>query len=414
MALDGPMSVGLISRLGKPEINTAAFLIMMSLSIWIESPIIDLLSTSTTLSKNHQHYVTLSRFVLYLLAGVTVAHFLIVFTPFYWFVTETGLNLKHEVAEAARLGMMIMLLWSAVIGWRRYLQGILIRFGSTRSVGIGTMLRVCVMFGVGVALFYYSHLPSVVIAAIALMTSVAAEAAFVHWLARPVIAEHLSAESHSDEPPLTMKKLTSFHFPLTATTMVHLTTLPVIGAALARMPNPIPSLAGYEVASTILFVHRAPTYSLTDVVITLYKGAASSAALRRFCTLVGLSLSGFLFTLALTGLDRIIFADVLGAKLEVAKLAHLAFLASGLAPLLEALQGYVRGMLTAHHLTVSRLVAILVASTVLVTTLSLGVIFRWTGPATAGAAITLSLSSEFGILLWSWTRRSRQIGTLPG
>ncbi len=74
MGLEGPICEGVINRLRQPEINAAAWPILMAIAIWIESPVIDLLSTSTTLAKDHQRYELISRFVWYLMAWVTVAH----------------------------------------------------------------------------------------------------------------------------------------------------------------------------------------------------------------------------------------------------------------------------------------------------------------------------------------------------
>ncbi len=88
MSVEGPLSVALISRLPGAEVSTAAFQIMMGLALWLESPIIDLLSTSTTLAKSRQNYVQLSRFVWWLIATVTIAHALVAFTPLYWIVTR--------------------------------------------------------------------------------------------------------------------------------------------------------------------------------------------------------------------------------------------------------------------------------------------------------------------------------------
>ena len=53
MAIESPIAIIILSRLPGSEVATAAFLIMMGLALWIESPVIDMLSTSTTLARNH-------------------------------------------------------------------------------------------------------------------------------------------------------------------------------------------------------------------------------------------------------------------------------------------------------------------------------------------------------------------------
>ena len=45
------------------------------------------------------------------------------------------------IVDRARIGLMIMLPWTWSIAYRRFQQGVLIRFGHSRSVGAGTVLR---------------------------------------------------------------------------------------------------------------------------------------------------------------------------------------------------------------------------------------------------------------------------------
>ncbi|HWA82523.1 MAG TPA: hypothetical protein VG820_03755, partial [Fimbriimonadaceae bacterium] len=195
MSIEGPLSVALISRLPKPEVSTAAFQIVMGLALWIESPIIDLLSTSTTLAKTRQNYVALSRFVWWLIGTVTLVHILLVFTPLFWLVTEKVMGVPTNVAVEARKGLAVMVPWAGFIGWRRYLQGLLIRNGQTKLVGMGTAIRVATMFASAFLLFFAVHLPSIQIAGIALICAVGAESTFAHWASRETVRRKYSEES---------------------------------------------------------------------------------------------------------------------------------------------------------------------------------------------------------------------------
>lgn len=299
MGLEGPVAIKLISNLREPELNTAAFSILMSLAIWIEAPVIDLLSTSTTLARDRARYELISRFIWYLMLWVTVAHALVTFTPLYFVVTEGVLGVKHDVALAARPGMAIMTLWSAFIGWRRYLQGMLIRRGQTRVIGIGTTLRVSTIILASILLFNVTEWNGVVIASTALLSSVVMESIFIHFVSRRVVTEVIH------QPPmevgLSMRQLATFHFPLTATTMVKLMVTPIIIAGLARTAEPVLAITAYQVCSTIMFLHRALGFCLPEVVIALYKDRPSRIALRNFCTVVALSTSGSMLLLSLTG-----------------------------------------------------------------------------------------------------------------
>lgn len=411
MAVEGPIAVGIMSRLPNPELNTAAFQIMFTLALWIESPVIDLLSTSTTLSKSRQNYVQLSRFAWWMMIIVTVVHATVALTPIFSWVTlhPRLLNLPLEVSEAARPAMIIMIPWSACIGWRRYLQGILIRYGRTRLVGAGTLVRVTAVAISGVLLYRFSSLPGVQIVAIALICSVFSEAMFIHFASRQTVRERFATDEPDDEEPLRMKRLTKFHLPLTATTMVMFIGGPLVSAALARSPNQVLVLAAWSVCTTLLFLHRTVVFALPEVVITLAKDPDSARALAKFCTRVGLITSGSILIVSLTGLDMLFFIRVLGTEQSIAEMAHVGFIAGAAMPLIGALQSYVRGMLTAKHLTVSRLYAVAVAVSTLAICLLVGVSLKVPGILNAAASLTISMIAEFTVLALAWRYGSRRL-----
>ena len=404
MALESPVSVALIARRPDGQVGTAAFLVLMSLALWIESPVIDLLATSTTLGKNRQHYVVLTRFAQITIVAVTLVHFLVAATPLYWGITRSLLGIPEPVAQAARVGMIVMIPWSGMIGWRRYLQGLLIRHGRTRLIGWGTGMRVATMAGSAFALFQLTDWAGITIASAALICSVSTEALFIHLASRAMIRIEFGVDDRVASERLTLRRLSAFHLPLTATTMVMLMSGLVVSAALAKAPNSVLSLAAWQVAATVLFLHRTIVFALPEVVVALYRDAESAAVLRRFCLNVGLATSGTIVLFAVFGLDTWFFARGLGSKPDTVATAHVAYVVGTFMPLLGALQSYVRGMLTAHHLTVARLQAVLVSMACLVAALTAGVLLRWPGVVTAGVAMTLAMAAELGALVRNWRR----------
>ena len=407
MAIESPIALGVISRMPNAEISAAAFQPLMALALLIESPVIDLLTTATTLGKNRQHYQQLRRFVWRIMFFVTAVHALVTLTPLYWTVTLDLIRLPNEVAESARPGLMLMIPWSAFIGWRRYLQGLMIRHGQTRMIGVGTAIRMVTMATVSLTLFFFTSLPSIIVVSTALLCSVAAEAAFAHSASRSVIRDHLTDDEEID--PLTQRFLARFHLPLTATTIVTILSQPLVSSAISRSPETTLALASFQVASSIIWLHRTIVFALPEVVITLYREGEIEAKLKKFCLIVGLATSGMLAITALTRLDLVIFSKVLGVQNpRVLEMAHLCLSLSCLLPLTGALQSYLRGVLAAHHLTVSRLAAIFVALACGVAALVIGVWRQWPGVVTASIALTISQIAEFLVLAKAWrTGRSR-------
>ena len=407
MAIESPVSVGVLSRLPQPELSTAAFFIMMALALWIESPVIDLLSTSTTLAKNRVDFRVLQRFVYYVIVFVTAIHALVAFTPLFGWIVNGLLGVPREVADAAQPGFQIMTLWSACIGWRRFLQGVLIRFGATKKVGFGTFVRVSTMSVSATLLYFLSELRGIEIAAICLMASVAAESIYVHVVAAPIVVEKLELNADEPDNPLTMRRLIAFHAPLTATTTVMMLGSPLVAWALAKAENSTTVIAGWQVSSTLAWMCRTIVFALPEVVITLYRDEQSAEKLRRFCLGVGLATSGTLLLFAAFNIDLLFFKQVLQATDSVANVAHVAFVSVAALPLIGALQSFVRGMLTAHHLTVARFTAVIVAMAALALFLFLTIALGFAGVVSASLALTAAMLAELWVLASSLKRSDR-------
>lgn len=400
MSIESPISISLISRLPQPVEHTATFLVLMGLALWIESPIIDLLATSTTLCRDRQSFAVISRFVLWLMAWCTVVHALASLTPLYNLITDELLGVPSEVRALLRTPLAIMIPWSACIGWRRYRQGLLIRSGRTRAVGFGTAVRMGTMAVVGVLLYRTHRFTGTELAAIALIASVFAEAVFAHLASRQAVRELPASEG----PPLEMSKLLRFHLPLTATTMLTLATIPIVSAAVAKSQGPVLQMAAWQVTSTLLWMHRTVVFALPEVIITLYKDQESIAKLRAFCLGVGAGASGFLALLWVARLDVVFFLSVLGAAPRTAETAHFALGLCLLFPFIGALQSYARGMLTVRHLTMPRLFAVVAGMVFLLVGLWLGLKLQWAGVAIAAFAMTIGLIAEWVVLTASNVR----------
>ena len=71
MAVEGPLISAVINRLGDEVIMLAAQGLVMSLSVIIESPIINLLATTTTLAQDRPSYLLIRKFTLHLMILLT-------------------------------------------------------------------------------------------------------------------------------------------------------------------------------------------------------------------------------------------------------------------------------------------------------------------------------------------------------
>ena len=145
MAVEAPFLGAVIARLPGPTENLAAWGISVAFALIIEAPVIMLLSAATALVHDKTSYLALRRFTYTLNVVLTAVMVLVLVPPVFRFLTGTLLNLPGDVAELVYEAMMLLLPWPAAIGYRRFLQGTLVRHDMTRRVAYGTVVRMVSM-----------------------------------------------------------------------------------------------------------------------------------------------------------------------------------------------------------------------------------------------------------------------------
>jgi hypothetical protein len=406
MAAELPITTSIVNRAVDPELNTAALLGLVSLALFIESPVIDLLSTSTTFGTSASAYRAIRNFTLWLMALTGCVHAVVALTPVYDALTKGILKWPHDVAEAARWPMVCMIPWSPAIGWRRHVQGMLIRAGRTRMIGAGTGLRLATIVVVGFGLSWSGTLPGVTVAAVALVSSVVVEAVFVEWASRRILAS--PAVLPAEGAGVGWRELARFHGPLTAATMALMATLPLTSGALARSADHVLSMAAWQTSLSLGFPLRTVVFALPEVVIALSRFPGGPTKLFRFCLGVGGFLTGLALALAVFKFDERFFGVVVGAPSPVAQEAHRAFWLTSPLPLIQSVGNYLKGVLTARLNTMARLNSTVFQTAVLGLSLMCGLALGWPGVVVASAAVVAGSAAECLILGLAWARRPRE------
>ena len=351
MGLEGPVLQAVIARLGDIQTQLAAFGIVSSLEIAIESPVIMLLATSTALATSGRNYRVLRRFVFWLNTLVTIVAILVAFTPLFDVIVRRIMGIPGPIADAAQPGLMIMVGWSAAIGFRRFAQGVLIRHGQTRWVGYGTMARLFSSAGTGIVLAVLTSLPGVFIASIALMAGVVTEALFVAVVARPTIRRAFEKPASSSADAINFTDVLKFHTPLAATSLLTLLAQPLVGAGLARMPHPRETLAAWPVIWGILFIFRSAAFALPEAVIALVSDRLRRESVRRFCRTVGVASSAAMLCLAATPLVNLYLRHLAGIPDLLARLITPGLLLFVPMPFINSIHSWYRGLLMSARKT---------------------------------------------------------------
>jgi hypothetical protein len=406
MGAEVPLLSAVMARLADPEVHLAAYGgVVYPLALIIEAPIIMILAASVALSKDWASYLKIKRFTHAAGATLTALHALIVFTPLYDLIVRGLIRAPEEVVMPARLGLAIMLPWTWSIAYRRFQQGVLIRFGHSKAVGVGTLVRltadvVVLAVGYSVARSSNGSLPGIVVGTAAQAAGVISEAVFAGLVVQPVLRGELRPAPTGE--PLTLRFFADFYIPLVFTELLSLLWQPIGSAALSRMPQALPSLAVWPVVSGLIMILRSFGYAYNEVVVALLDEVRSYPSLKRFTTILAGGSSALHLLMVATPLAAFWFGRVSALPAALASLASTAFWLGLPMGGLTVLQSWYQGALLFGRKThgVSESVAVSLGVVLLV--LGAGVVWgKMTGLYVGMAAFSLAALAQTA---WLWLR----------
>jgi hypothetical protein len=401
MAAELPALSAVVARLPNPSINLAAYGgVVFPLALIIESPILMLLSASTALSKDWASYRKIWRFMMVTSAVMTGLHLLMVFTPLYYVVVRGILGVPEAIVEPARIGLMIMTPWTWSIAYRRYHQGVLIRFGHSKVVGAGTAMRLSANGLVLLIGYSLGTVSGIVVATSAVIAGVISEAVFVGLAVRPVLRDDVKP-APAVVPALVWRAFFAFYIPLALTSLISLVAQPIGSAGLSRMPDPIASLAVWPVVTGLLFLIRSLGFALNEVVVALLDRRGMMSSLRLFTGILAASLTAFLLLFVITPLSEVWFGSISALPPHLAELARTGLWLTLPIPAMTALQSWYQGSIVNSRRTSGITEAVVIYLVVNITLLWAGVIWgQMIGLYVGLAAFTISTGAQTSWLWW--------------
>lgn len=298
MSSELPALVAVVARMPDAAIHLAAYGgVVFPIALIIESPVIQLLAASTALSRDEASYRTLQRYMMWMGGVLTVLHLALALTPLFDIVVGGWLGAPDEILEPARIGLLIMTPWTWTIAYRRFQQGVLIRFDRSRAVGLGTAVRLATVGLVLAAGFMYGGLPGIVVGTLAIASGVTMEAIYSGIAVRSIRTGPLAAAPPA-ATPIRLPTFVVFYFPLVLTSLLILLSQPIGSAAMSRLPIAITSLAVWPAITGLSFLMRSFGIAYTEVVVALLDHPGAITRLRRFAS--ALAVGATLFALVLT------------------------------------------------------------------------------------------------------------------
>ncbi len=393
MAAEGPVLAAVVARLDEKVLNLAAYGIASAVAMLIESPVIGLLSAVVALVRDKESAKRMFRFMVQLNLLVTAVMVIAVIPPVFDVVAHDVIQLPANVAWRVYVGLVCMIPWPAAIGVRRYYQGLLIRAGRTRSVALGTVIRLVSMATSAFALAAIG-VEGVIVGCVGLTIGVVNEAVAIWWLTtRVTTPDELTLASTVE--PLTSNRIRRFYTPLALTSMVNFFATPLLSFLVIRLPDSVASLAVIPVISALLFVFRSFGFSYQEVGIALLGPSEQSyRAVRRVAQRIVLGTTIAMGIIVGTPLLEIVYRTVFELQDQLVQLATAPTRVLMVVPLTAALYSLQRAvMIVAHrtiHVTASMLIEVGTMALVMV-------VFIWNGTLNGALAsgIAIAVGSVF-------------------
>lgn len=321
LAFEGPLLQMALARLPNPTDNLAALGVAFAVLLIFESPIFSIMSAATALAADRTSYVRLRNFTFAFSASLTVLLLLMLMPPVFRVLSGEVLALPDEVAARCWWAAFYYVPAPFFVAYRRFYQGILIRFNRTSRVGIGTTIRLA---GIVIALILLARLEAMEGASIATAASsfgIVIEAAVSRLMARPFVAGFFRAEAHEDG--MRYAQILSFYLPLALTGVVAMAVNPLLTFFIARAPEPVASLAVYPLVQNLAFLFSCTILGLHELIISsIGEKHEHYLVLRNFAAVLLAAMLGILFVLLYTPLSAFLFETVYGLPPELAEFAR--------------------------------------------------------------------------------------------
>jgi hypothetical protein len=286
LALEPLFFSSVISRFPDAEINLAAYgNVAWLIPIVIQSPIMLLQAASAALCSDSETYKKLKKFADLMAIGLTLIHLLIALTPLYYFIVRTILSVPEEIIEPARIGLILMLPWAGSIAYRRFRQGILVRFGHTKRMSFGTIMRLSVDVVTVLILSRINGISGLVVATAAQGLAVFLEGVYIGIVSRPVIKNELKPNQGNNV--IRWRSFAKYYTPFMFNSIFFILYNPMNSAAMGRLPLALVSLATWPVVNGFTHMINNLGQACREVTLTYFRQPGSYPVVRKFSFIVG-------------------------------------------------------------------------------------------------------------------------------
>ena len=405
MSMEGTILASFIARLPFDTRNLAAYGVAVALAMFIESPVIHLLSTSVALARDRASMIALRTFA-YRISIIVTAGMVVVSIPWvYNIVTNEVLHLPPSVATLMYWGFVSMIPWPAAIGYRRFYQGLLIRNGRTRLVAYGTIVRLIAMLCSAITLMLIGTIPGVLVGTLSLTIGVMCEAAMTKYMVRDVLKMYERAVVMEGDG-ISTAEIVRFWLPLAATSAFGFAVTPMLAYFMSRAPDPLSSLAVLPVVDSFVFFFRSFGFSYQEVGVALIGDKQQNyAAVRRVGFGIVICTTVILAAIAFTPLLGMVYTGLYGLQPQLAGFAKVPTMVLVVLPSIAVAYSLYRSVLISARQNVKVTISTVLEVGGIALIMVLLVTFTELNGALA-AAISMTLGRIISTIYLKWTAGS--------
>jgi hypothetical protein len=350
MALEGPMLQSIIARASDPVFGLATYGYSFFSLLLFEAPIFLFLSASNALIKDRASFRAFRRFALPIGAGLSLVALFVSLSGVYHFFNTAIVGLPEDFSRKAVQCLTILCPIPFLVGYRRMLQGVLVRARKSRWIAMTSMFRIALAIVIAASLLQFGSFSGAITAAIASTVAIGIEAICIHIVSLSAVGA-LSVESKTNSE-LTAAVFFRFYIPLAISSFVMIVTQPVLTFFIAKTQDSEISLAVWPVLMSFQFFFMSFTLSLSDLVIAHYDEHPGHAQhLTRFAVMLA-SGSVVLFSMLIfSPLYDLWFGRAMNLGPELVDFMSLPASAMILIPPTVVWMSWLRGQLTRRGLT---------------------------------------------------------------
>lgn len=391
MATEQPMITSFISRLPDATNQLAAFGYSFALALFIEGPVVQMLSAGTAIVKSVSSYKKILK-VMHALAIITTALHLILCIPAVFnFIAITIFDLPADLLNSAYWCFVLLIPWPATIGYRRLWQGVMIKHDRSKYVPMVMYIRLILAFIVLFIGLNFFNIRGALLGGLTLSLGVISGMISSYIFAKPA----LDKLEPTDSENLSLKQMVHFYIPLAITSWITLGIRPLLNLGITKGLYPIESLAVWPVVLAYLFLYTSISQSLQEIIIAQYK-KENLKVIKSFVNNVAISLTIlYIVIYFIKPLWGLWFINVSKLPTELLIYLPISLGVLILLPFFSAKIALYRASLVAERQTTSITIGVFInVATLLLSILILPYIFKVAGVYIAALAYVLSFIFE--------------------